>query len=76
MEKTVPPTDLPKFPDVDSTAFLKADNHHKNVIEKYENAEWNRLFNFGIGALKRIDMEVRPAHCARYDCTVEKINSM
>lgn len=66
-KKPAPPTDLPKFPDVDWTAFLKADNHHKNVIEEVRKCRIeSTIWHFSIGALKRIDMEVRPGHCARY----------
>lgn len=66
-KKPAPPTDLPKFPDVDWTAFLKADNHHKNVIEEVQKSRVeSTIWHFSTGALKRIDMDVRPEHCARY----------
>lgn len=66
-KKPAPPTDLPKFPDVDWTAFLKADNHHKNVIEEVRKCRIeSTIWHFSTGALKRIDMDVRPEHCARY----------
>ena len=71
-KKPAPPTDLPKFPDVDWTAFLKADNHHKNVINEVRRSrigphiKSSTMWHFSTGALKRIDMDVRPEHCARY----------
>jgi len=65
------PTDRPKFPGVDWAAFLKADNHHKNVIDEVRKSrvgphiKSSTIWNFSTGSLKRIDMDVRPEHCAR-----------
>jgi len=63
------PTDRPKFPDVDWAAFLKADNHHKNVIDEVRKSrvgphiKSSTIWNFSTGPLKAIDYDVRPGHC-------------
>lgn len=64
-KKPAPPTDLPKFPGTDWPAFLEADNHHKDVINEVRRARIeSTIWHFSIGALKRVDIEVRPQHCA------------
>ena len=63
-KKPAPPTNLPKFPDVDWTAFLKADNHHPKVMEELRKGHIeSTIWNFSTGPLKAIDYDVRPDHC-------------
>ena len=66
-KKPAPPTDLPKFPDVDWTAFLKADNHHSKVMEELRKGHIeSTIWNFSTGPLKAIDYDVRPGHCGKH----------